>query len=429
MQTRFVVAILLLTMAFGTTGQRSATAQIAEPVLWETIEDISRPLQRTAVHERIVRARPDVLRSFTVPGDRVRLPLSPATEVTAVLDEVSDDPFNGYVWAGHVAGEPYSMVNIVVEPDGIAGTVLYSGGTFEIRLVGDDIARVLENDPADPRLAVNDALSIPQEFKAGAALSLRPADRRAKSVWDVLFLYTAKAAADLGGKNAVKAAVKVAVANWNTALKNSKLKVKVRNVGTKKINYGPTGSDFNYGSQAIQHLQTVGDGQMDKAHTLRAKAGADFVHLVLQKNTSFCGLGYKPGNGAGMFASFSAWAFSVISSNCVSGGTGLTVAHEGGHNVGLNHDVDNARLPWQQRQVDGAWAFSFGYRIPGIARSVMAYSCTPDGLADCPRVAMFSWKKNKVGGKKLGTNKADNRKSIDRDRQIAGNWVACTKSC
>lgn len=426
MKPRFFVAILLFTLAFAMTGQQAADAQLgSEPVLWETLEDNSRPLARNALHERIVRARPAVLRAFTVPGDRVRLPLSPETDVVAVLDEITDDRFNGYVWAGHVLGEPHSMVNIVVEPDGIAGTVLYSGGSFEIRLVGDNVARILESLPFDPRSAVDDAVTVPEHLVPTAGPSARVVDRQAKSVWDVLFLYTPAAAADLGGKAGMKAAIKVAVANWNTALKNSNLNVKVRNIKSKKISYARRGTDQDYALQALEHLQTAGDGQMDKAHNLRAKFGADIVHLAIEENTEICGLGYLSGAGAGLTQGYVNFPFSVIASACVSGGTGLTVAHEGGHNVGLNHDAANADL----RAVGGAWPYSFGYRIAGLARSVMAYSCTPDGQADCPRIAMFSSRKLKVSGKKFGAKKADNRKSIDKDRDVVESWYACKKKC
>ena len=61
---------------------------------------------------------------------------------------------------------------------------------------------------------------------------------------------------------------------------------------------------------------------------------ADVVTL-LSTDPDACGIGYLMGPSA-INSSFAPWAFNVVNWTCANGN--LSMAHEIGHNMGLNHD-------------------------------------------------------------------------------------------
>ena len=76
---------------------------------------------------------------------------------------------------------------------------------------------------------------------------------------------------------------------------------------------------------------------------------------------------------------FASYAYSVVDQSCAA--SYLSLAHEMGHNMGLNHDPANS-------SGTPSYTYAYGYQQPsGLFRTVMAYPC-PSG--SCPRLMYFS---------------------------------------
>ena len=413
--------------ALAASGVPSQAVQQVPPEVWSAVDEVFVPPRRQPldhyVRTRMVRIDLDVLRTQATPGDRINLSLLPGVAVQAELDKITDDEFNGYVWRGRVVGEPMSMVTLVLEPDGLAGTVLYSGGSFALRYVGDGLSAVLESDP---NLRRPDEIKLPPALPASVAG--RPGARvegRTSTEVDVLGVYNPVAATQVGGKRAIKADFKTAIANWQTALDNSKIDIDLRLIAVKKLKYSPRGTSAEFFEQLLEDLTVTGDGLMEKIHKLRDKFGADDVVLAGEINDIVCGIGWLNGSGDGVAADEAPWGFNAVSVDCLAGFGGQTTAHEGGHNFGLNHDAQNARLA----RFSGAYTYSFGFRKPGKFRTVMAYPCGPDGLTACSRAPYFSNPKVRLVGSKTGKKNADNARSLQNDRGVFSEWRACKKKC
>jgi hypothetical protein len=414
------VAALAAALALGTAIPAPATQAPAAPQLWRVVTDAGEAPQRGVLHSREVRTDDFRLREFTAPGDRLRLSMEPGTNLEVELVRVTSDPLNGYVWSGRVVGEPASLVTLVLEPDGIAGTVSYPGADYEIRLLGNGRSTVLRQDPLAHQGDVEVLAGPPDPTRRQRPA--QPAGRATESTWDVLFLFTKAAARELGSDRAMKAAIRVAVANWNTALEASNLPITVRAVKMRRVKYGPTGRSYGYALQALRDVTNRDDGEMDKVHKWRERFGADFVSLIAQDNDELCGLGWLPGENEGLDAGYSEWPFHLVASDCVSGRGGLTTAHEGGHNVGLRHNVEDSG-----NGDSGAWPYSYGYRVLGNARTVMSYSC--GAPLTCFRIPLFSTPDVIHEGDPMGTAEHDNARSMDNDREVVAAFRPCKRRC
>jgi hypothetical protein len=75
---------------------------------------------------------------------------------------------------------------------------------------------------------------------------------------------------------------------------------------------------------------------------------------------------------------FAAYAFQVTARSCAV--SNLTLAHEHGHNLGMEHDPANGSAP-----SSASYPWSFGHLVDGVFRTVMSYSnqC-PSGCARAP---------------------------------------------
>lgn len=93
-----------------------------------------------------------------------------------------------------------------------------------------------------------------------------------------------------------------------------------------------------------------------------------------------------------------------------------TVAHEIGHNLGAQHH----RKPGQT----SAKRCNYGLRIPGVARTLMAYECTGKS---CPRQPYFSDTRLKFGSNVMGrqcgtTTGAQNVLTLYSNIPVAANY-------
>lgn len=174
---------------------------------------------------------------------------------------------------------------------------------------------------------------------------------------DLLVLY------DKHSANYFNQQVETAMQNWvsqvNNVYKDSSIDIQLRLVGA--VAHEQSGADMAAVLTSLRDNST--------AISLRNQYGADFVTQLHQ--TGECGIGY--------LAVSAAWAWNVVGPDCGP----LVLAHELGHNMGLNHS---------RKQGDTAGAkypYALGHGVDGLFGTVMTYSWLYTNKAS-GRIAKFS---------------------------------------
>ena len=306
----------------------------------------------------------------------------------------------GYALTGNLEGEPFSVVSLVVNGDVILGSVEAPGVLYGIQRAGDGhvtIRQAGENDlpfcggAVDPAEERGGAPALPPPAAAAAAARDLPfvtTPQTAVTVVDVLTAYTSAARESLGGVSVMEALIDLHFVNVNRYYADSGAKVRFDVVGVVEADYEETRTSFD-----LFPLVLPRDGLMDEIHEIRDATGADIVH-VFELHAPYCGIAYLMTTVSSSFANR---AFGLTNVACSS----ATVAHELGHNMGLQHDR------WTESLDDGLtnrpYAGSYGYvneRIltdAGVESSsvwatIMAYStlCRHMGHGSCARLLAFS---------------------------------------
>lgn len=155
-----------------------------------------------------------------------------------------------------------------------------------------------------------------------------------------MVVYTPAAATAYGGAANTVSSITTAVTNMNVANTNSGVNsnISFNLVHTEQVTYTESGTT----STDLSRLAATADGFMDNVHTLRTTHSADLVSLIVASPTTTCGVGYLNTNPVNYT---SAAGFNVVVYNCVVGN--YSMAHELGHNMGLQHDwyVSSSSLP------------------------------------------------------------------------------------
>ena len=150
----------------------------------------------------------------------------------------------------------------------------------------------------------------------------------------------------------------------------------------------------------LEVLTAIDDGVMDEVHALRNVLGADLVTLVTTVSNDFCGYAWIS------FPSYTlgTLGFSVSALQCPID----ILAHELGHNLGMNHDpfVTPALIPFP---------YGHGYvDLEAEFRTIMAYpSECDDNSSDCPVIQQFSDPDRLFGGRPAGTVADANQPTSD----------------
>lgn len=201
---------------------------------------------------------------------------------------------------------------------------------------------------------------------------------------DVLIVYTSAARVSWGGVAQSNSFVATAITNFNTALINSGVtNTTINLVYSGEIDYAESGDIYT----DLPRFRNNNDGFMDDVHTLRTTYGADLCALVTSTPTSICGLGYLNSNPTNYTANS---AFTVTLFNCVV--SNYSLAHEMGHNMGLNHDwyVSTATTPCSNHHgYINRTAINLGTSSVSSQRwrTIMAYNneCADSGFG-CSRI-------------------------------------------
>lgn len=156
---------------------------------------------------------------------------------------------------------------------------------------------------------------------------------------------------------------------------------------SRKIVY----DEANSTSTDLNRLLNNSDDYMDGVHALREVVRADMVMLIVKEASGSCGSGFVQRSISPTFESF---AFSVVRQHCASGST---VAHELGHNWGLNHDpvthqediIENGYPP-EYFDLPETYAHGWFDRNAEFGTLMSYLSTCSRGGADCSRLYRFS---------------------------------------
>jgi hypothetical protein len=209
---------------------------------------------------------------------------------------------------------------------------------------------------------------------------------------DLMSVYTPQARAAAGGAAQIHGRIQAAVDQANSAFINSQMMVRFFLVHAAEVAYNDSGnmeSDLNW----VTSNSTVA--------SWRNTHGADMVSLITSNGAGYCGIGWVQRNPGPSFANY---AFQVTALSCLPNST---LAHEHGHNMGMEHDPASAGTS----AAGASYPWSFGHNVNGVFRTIMSYNvCT----VSCPRVLHFSNPEVSYSGHPTGLNdQRDNAQTGD----------------
>ena len=185
---------------------------------------------------------------------------------------------------------------------------------------------------------------------------------------DLMSVYTPQARTAAGGTTQIQGMIQAAVDQANTAFINSSMIVRFFLVHTAEVAYSDSGNiddDLTW----VTSNSTVA--------SWRNTYGADMVSLITGNGGGYCGIGWVQRNPGSSFANY---AFQVTALGCLANST---LAHEHGHNMGMEHDPASAGIS----PSGASYAWSFGHNVNGVFRTIMSYNVCS---VSCPRVLHFS---------------------------------------
>ena len=395
----------------GQASQRVPAAAGAQPrQLWQPA-----PGPGLAVDGRpglLVLVRFDQLIQAAEAGGEIELPLINGVTARAAVTRSRQEGTETFV-AGPLVGGQEGEVSLTSVGDTLAGRVVVNGRVFVIRRVPDSPLHVVTE--VEPQSLPPEAPPIVRPGAGGATAAAPRAETGASDTnafVDLMVLYTPAARTAIGGTSQMVAELTAAVNNANLALANANVVHRFRLAHNEEIAYSETGDVL----LSLTRLQGNGDGFMDSVHTLRNQYSADVVTL-LTTDANACGIGYLM-DSSSVNSSFASFAFNVVNWTCAN--ANLSLAHEIGHNMGLEHDRPNAG------GTPPSFPYAYGYYKDGVARDVMSYA-TPC-LPTCPRLAIFSTPLFNFPGTSTpaGTATEDNARALNGTSLVVANFRQST---
>ena len=183
----------------------------------------------------------------------------------------------------------------------------------------------------------------------------------------ILVLYTKQVVNACPGENCILSQITLAIGNYNVALKNSLVDMTVDYVAERIQEYDTYIENADMGNIFSQLGSVI---STDRRYLL----GCHAVHITTT-NSQYCGLGSYAFNGQTN-------GYSVSFYGCIGGY--MSLAHEVGHNIGLQHDTSGYSGNTPNRGY--CWDDALG--TSNCHRSIMSYAgCkTPAGKTNCDRV-------------------------------------------
>lgn len=320
------------------------------------------------------------LPSLEDPLDQILLPLPGRVQVSASLERLEARSPDSFTWYGSLSAAHESAV-FRVDGRVLAGALFTRQGTFETRYDPQHGQVLIELDSESPpqcsgAVAPDVGFLLSNERSAAAERSTPSSTFTDRGTAysentvriDALIVQSPGFVTELGGAEQAHTISELAIDLANLSFRNSDVDVVVRTVGIIE-------ADMSISTNCFTDLAAA--QQNSEIRALRDQYRADIV--VALTDGSYCGCGYVQ-QAPGFFFD---WAYSVTSYRCTVGS--LTVAHEIGHNLGMEHNPENGAAPEH-----ASFPHSFGHRINGHFKTVMSYFSSDACSDGCPRIPHFS---------------------------------------
>ncbi|MBS7455572.1 FG-GAP-like repeat-containing protein [Coralloluteibacterium stylophorae] len=307
-------------------------------------------------------------------------------------DRRSESADGNWSWIGHVESMdprrkavftfgPTAVFGSIPRPDGSTLKLTTRAGATYVAVI--DSARFDTPAWGDDAVEASgfaaqaaDALALRTAEQAVAAATVAATAAEAKTL-DLVAGYSKSLADGLGGSAAGATRLSFLVEMANQVLENTGVDGRIRLVKAIQVNY----ADDHAVDRSFDDLTSGTHSSLRPIRDARETYGGDLVSLVVKftANSGICGLGnWRTTNGE-----LSGGAYSTVADGWVwdsnGWGTGCsddTLAHEIGHNLGLNHNADEG----------GIYPYANGYEsVAGNFHDVMNY-----GLEGTDSVLMFT---------------------------------------
>ena len=269
--------------------------------------------------------------------------------------------------SGFVSGWPHARWSMASR----GGLILFNlrpgdGTTHSLRSGPDGSIYASQSRPLDGQRCGNE-LSTPQAPVLNpnhAHGEGEPQALGASTTLQLLVCMTRSAVSSLGGGLAARLSVELAVEEANDVFDNSNIDAEWLLEAAVQVDYDESSATH---PTHLARLQNPGDGFMDEVHEYRGVVHADFVSLIVNDTDptptgSILGFGYiqppppLPWSGPWNTVHFNAMV------------TNLTLPHELGHNMGIQHDIANSG---GVGITDDAYGWLFNGATQGALRTVM----------------------------------------------------------
>lgn len=382
---------VLALAAFGTSAD-AAPVDLFSAVTPADLSGVAPPSpDASGARERLVAVDPAALGSAAVLQD-LRITLFPGAAATFGQGETEAAFGGGSIWRGTAEN---GAATLVVDDGKVTGRVLLGGRVYRVAPLSGRVHRVVELSREKlPPMGPSSPPPAARIVDAPQAPASPPPEPAGVSTVTALYAYTTKARQN---SENIRADVNLAVALTNDAYKASEVRMRMRLAGTIEVRgYDEDAVSFDQILDDLTFDDKAGSAAFRPTRKRRETLKADLV-VLLREGGEYCGLGWVNIPPDTPYAPD--YAYSENNRGCI---VYDVVAHETGHNMGLNHD----------RYVSGNASknkYNFGFvNVRKRVTDLMAYTnkCDDRGLW-CTQLNLFSNPDLTVEGEPFGIEQGE----------------------